>query len=127
MERSSQDGAGRRLAHCTQSTLKAPSRGGAAGQNDGNIWSIANGTDPTGGRNQSYAYDSLNRVVQGGDNAHWGETCTYDSWGNMTAKTVTLGSGYQLSVTANANNQLSNMSYDAAGEVIADQFGDQFT
>ncbi len=99
----------------------------AAGQNDGNISGVVNGMDSTGGRNQSYSYDALNRVVQGGDAAHWGESYTYDNWGNLPAKTVTLGSGRQFSVTAYANNQLLNLSYHAARDVVTDQLGDQFT
>ncbi len=48
------------------------------------------------------------------------ETYGYDGWGNRTAERVTLGSGYPFSVIANANNQLSNMSYDAAGQGVAE-------
>lgn len=100
---------------------------GSPGQNNGNVLSIQNGMDGTGGRNQSFGYDNLNRVISAGDAAHWGENYTYDAWGNMTAKTITRGTGYSFSVTASTNNQLSNLSYDAAGEVTTDQLGNSYT
>ena len=75
----------------------------------------------------SMAKTSLNRVTQGGDNAHWGEQYAYDNWSNLYAQTVTRGSGYSFSVTPNGNNQLSNLTYDAAGEVTIDQLGNSFT
>jgi hypothetical protein len=48
---------------------------------------------------------------------------TYDNWGNLyqTQQMPGLG-GNNWSVTANSNNELSNLTYDAAGEVVQDQF-----
>jgi RHS repeat-associated protein len=119
------------------STIKATSGGaniqnltlgyGTPGQNNGNIAGIVNGMDTTHGRDQTYAYDTLNRVSQGGDTSHWGEQYGYDAWGNMLSKTAVRGSGTQFSVTANGNNQLSNLTYDAAGQVTLDQLGNHFT
>jgi RHS repeat-associated protein len=99
---------------------------GTAGHNNGNISYIQNGMSG-GDRDQTFGYDNLNRVTSAGDESHWGESYTYDDWGNMTAKTITRGTGYSFSVTANGNNQLSNLSYDSAGEVIQDQFGNTFS
>ncbi len=45
----------------------------------------------------------------------------------LRARLAWLGSGHQFSVTANVSNHISNMTYYAAGEVITNQFGDQFT
>jgi RHS repeat-associated protein len=100
---------------------------GSPGQNNGNILSIQNGMDGTGGRNQTFTYDNLNRVASAGDTAHWGESYTYDNWGNMVGKSITLGSGYSFAVSSNANNQLSNLTYDSAGDVVSDQLGNSFT
>jgi RHS repeat-associated protein len=99
---------------------------GTAGQNNGNVATIANGMDATHGRDQTYTYDTLNRVYTGSDNSHWGEHYGYDNWGNMLSKTTVRGSGTQFTVTANGNNELSNLTYDAAGNVILDQQGDHF-
>lgn len=99
---------------------------GTVGQNNGNISYIEN-DNPCCGRNQTFTYDNLNRVITAGDASNWGESYTYDAWGNMTAKTITRGTGYSFSVTANANNQLSNLTYDAAGEVTTDQLGNTYT
>lgn len=98
---------------------------GTGGTNNGNIMSIANLLDGT--RTQSYSYDKLNRLT-GGYDTHWGETYTYDNWGNLTATgQITGHAGNNWSVTAGGNNQLSNLSYDSAGEVTLDQFSNSFS
>lgn len=98
---------------------------GITGHNNGNISYIENDM-AYGSRDQTFTYDNLNRIASAGDESYWGESYTYDNWGNMTAKTITRGTGYSFSVTANGNNQLSNLSYDSAGEVTQDQFGNTF-
>lgn len=99
---------------------------GSPGQNNGNILSIQNGMDGT--RNQTFSYDNLNRITSAGDTSHWGESYTYDNWGNMLAKTITKGSGYSFTTSSpNFNNQLLNQTYDLAGEVISDQLGNSYT
>ncbi|MGH9354770.1 MAG: hypothetical protein ACRD10_01405, partial [Terriglobia bacterium] len=73
-------------------------------------------------RTQYFAYDALNRVTLAntqastGPNA-WGQAFGYDPWGNLTQITVTQGSAPALSVSVNANNQISGSghSYDASG------------
>jgi RHS repeat-associated protein len=99
---------------------------GTSGTNNGNILSIANGMNSS--RSQSYAYDYMNRVQSGQDTSHWGETYTYDNWGNLYQTTPISGlSGNNWSVTVNGNNQLSNLSYDSAGEVTTDQYSNSYS
>jgi len=109
------------------STVQSLSYGyGTSGTNNGNILSITNGMDST--RSQTYTYDNLNRLASGRDASHWGETYTYDNWGNLYQTTRISGlSGNNWAVTANGNNQLSNLTYDSAGEVTQDQFGNSFS
>jgi YD repeat-containing protein len=71
----------------------------------------------------SYGYDSLNRLTSATSSASWGETFTYDGFGNLTDKTPTSGAAPALHVTVNpANNQLSTSSgygYDTSGNLTA--------
>lgn len=98
---------------------------GAAGVNNGMITQVTNNADNT--RSVTYAYDKLNRltsaatVVTSGSNA-WGNSYTYDSWGNLLQKTVTQGTSETLNVTVDANNHINTAgySYDAAGNLTAD-------
>ncbi len=63
--------------------------------------------------------DDLNRLASGRDASHWGETYSYDNWGNLVATAQMSGlAGNNWSVTANGSNQLWNLTYDAAGEVM---------
>jgi RHS repeat-associated protein len=79
-------------------------------------------------RSQSYSYDNLNRVASGQDASHWGETYTYDNWSNLLQTQPMSGlSGNNFTVTANGNNQLSNLTYDSAGEVTQDQYANSFS
>jgi RHS repeat-associated protein len=99
---------------------------GTGGMNNGDILSIANGLNS--GRSQTYSYDYMNRLASGRDASNWGETYTYDNWGNLYQTTPISGlSGNNWSVTANANNQLSNLAYDSAGEVTTDQYSNSFS
>lgn len=101
---------------------------GTGGTNNGDILSITNGMAPMS-RSQTYTYDNLNRLASGHDNSNWGETYTYDNWSNLYQ--VTRMSGYSggnnwaLSAPG-ANNELSNQSYDSAGEVTSDQFSNSY-
>ena len=66
--------------------------------------------------------------ASGRDTSHWGENYTYDNWGNLYQTAAMTGlAGNNWTVTVNANNQLSNLGYDAAGEVTADQYGNSYT
>src|SRR3984885_7439152 len=94
---------------------------------------ITNNVDTT--RSQSFTYDHLNRILTAETTstyatspAHcWGESYTYDQWGNLTAIGVASTSynsctQESLSVTALSNNQLSSTgySYDASGNMLTD-------
>lgn len=52
----------------------------------------------------------------------WRQSFGYDAWGNLLAENVTKCSGTQLSVTVNAQNQITNsgISYDASGDMLTD-------
>jgi RHS repeat-associated protein len=94
--------------------------------NNGNVIGITN--NRTTARTQTFTYDQVNRIVTGettsttGSNC-WGETYTLDQWANLTA--IGAVSGYtgctqeNLSVSVNANNQLSSsgFTYDSAGNL----------
>jgi len=72
----------------------------------------------------TYGYDSLNRLASASSSAGWGETFTYDGFGNLTDKTVTSGAAPALHVTMDpaVNNRISNSSgygYDATGNLTA--------
>jgi RHS repeat-associated protein len=101
-----------------------------AGDN-GNVFGITNNKDTS--RNQSFTYDTLNRLTSAqnagtncsattvnGKTEYWGNNYAYDAWGNLLQKSVTKCSAENLSLTALANNQLSGYSYDAAGNMTHD-------
>ena len=104
---------------------------------NGNVYGIINNRDTT--RNQAFTYDALNRLssarnvgsdctikLPDGNWKFWGNTYTYDPWGNLTNKTVMQNvspptcAGENLNVAALANNQLSGYGYDAAGNMTHD-------
>jgi len=99
----------------------------------GNVTGITNNVDTT--RSQSFTYDHLNRILTAETTSTyatspthcWGESYTYDQWGNLTAIGVASTSynsctQESLSVTALSNNQLSETgySYDASGNMLTD-------
>jgi YD repeat-containing protein len=59
-------------------------------QNNGRIISS---NDSVTGENVTYTYDALNRLSTATASGLWGQAYTYDGFGNLTGKTVTLGSG----------------------------------
>jgi RHS repeat-associated protein len=97
------------------------------------VFGITNYKDQN--RNQTFTYDALNRLVSaqnaGTDcNAkvlqnkteYWGNSYSYDAWGNLLQKTVTKCGAENLSVTADAHNWIhstggSDYLYDAAGNM----------
>ena len=112
----------------------APCNFGASTTGDnGNVFQIVNSADST--RSAVFAYDPLNRISQ----AHtadttsanlncWGEAYTIDAWGNLTniagapgmaANCFTEG----LNAAPAPNNQLTGITYDAAGNVLNDGNG----
>src|SRR5579859_6561934 len=105
------------------------------GTDNGNVFGITNYKDST--RNQTFTYDLLNRLasaqnagtdctvnVLGGNKKFWGNTYTYDAWGNLVNK-IKIGTacaGENLSLTADAHNWIhatggSDYQYDAAGNM----------
>ena len=101
------------------------------GADNGNPLGITNNrvTD----RSQSFTYDQLNRIATGQTTAThatnptdcWGQAFGYDStgnWGNLLSISA-ASSAYNgctqggLSVTVNANNQITSDTYDAAGNL----------
>jgi hypothetical protein len=104
---------------------------GTSGGDNGNVFGITNYKDTT--RNQTFTYDALNRLASarnaGTDcsvkvlqnkTEYWGNSYSYDAWGNLLGKSITKCSAENFSVTALANNQLSGYSYDAAGNMTSD-------
>ena len=67
----------------------------------------------------NYAYDSLNRLISAiKSDEGWGQGYSYDSFGNLTAKTVLYGSVPTMSVGVDATtNRLVGYSYDANGNM----------
>jgi RHS repeat-associated protein len=108
---------------------------GTSGADNGNVFSITNYKDQT--RNQTFTYDPLNRLasaqnagtdctvnVLGGNKKFWGNTYSYDAWGNLLNKTKigTACAGENLSLTADTHNRIhatggSDYLYDAAGNM----------
>jgi RHS repeat-associated protein len=106
---------------------------GTTGADNGNVWGITNYKDTSHGRDQTFTYDALNRltsaqntgtncsvVTSNNKTLYWGDSYSYDAWGNLTGKTVSKCSAENLSAPALVNNQLSGYSYDAAGNMISD-------
>jgi RHS repeat-associated protein len=101
--------------------------------NNGNVFGITNYKDTTHGRDQTFSYDALNRVISAqnagtncaattvnGKTEYWGNNYGYDPWGNLLNKSVTKCSAENFSVAALANNRLSGYGYDAAGNMTTD-------
>jgi RHS repeat-associated protein len=101
---------------------------------NGNVFQVLDNVDST--RSAAFQYDPLNRLSQAatvtttGSNC-WAESYTIDAWANLTNRAGV--SGYSgcttepLSTSANTNNQLAILTYDAAGNVVNDGNGNQPT
>jgi RHS repeat-associated protein len=76
---------------------------------------------PRSTRNESFTYDSLNRIASGqSSGTQWGEAYTTDAWGNMTAIGSYNSKPHEsLSTSAGTNNQLVGFGYDAAGNMTS--------
>jgi RHS repeat-associated protein len=87
-------------------------------QNNGKITSQ---TDVISGETVVYTYDALNRLATAQTSAGsptWGQSYTYDGWGNLTDQTVILGSAPSLHVAYNpANNRQTGDVADANGNI----------
>ncbi len=86
------------------------------GADNGKISSMYNAVS---GETVTYTYDSLNRIATAGGSG-WGEAYTFDGFGNLTAKTVTAGSGPSMSVPVDpTHNQIEGLGgYDANGNTF---------
>jgi RHS repeat-associated protein len=100
--------------------------------NNGNVTSIANNRDTT--RSQSFTYDALNRIAAAQTSSTfstspqhcWGESFTYDAWGNLLTIGGATGytgcsqeSGFNFTNLTTTKNQISGYGYDAAGNMTS--------
>lgn len=103
-----------------------------SGRDNGDILSIADTLAPS--RNQTFSYDSLNRIVTGAqaDNS-FNLTFSYDAWGNMKESgTSNLGSisfdvTNRITSPATCATSLAPFCYDAAGDLLVDNHSHAFT
>lgn len=111
----------------------------ATGSDNGNVLGVTDQNDAT--RSVAYAYDTLNRLTCaqagvtavasncGPSSGTWGESFSYDGWGNLTAKRSTNGVGENYSAQIANNNRIAQYTnagstftpmYDPAGNVTND-------
>jgi len=102
-----------------------------SGTDNGNVWGIYNYRERT--RDQTFTYDPLNRLTSAqnagtncaattvnGKTEYWGNSYSYDAWGNLLNKTVTKCSAENAVFTMTAKNQALYYPYDAAGNMLSD-------
>jgi len=82
-------------------------------------------TDNISGEQVVYAYDALNRLASAGaTSGTWGQSYSYDGFGNLQNQTVTAGSAPSLSVVYNAsNNRQTTDCADANGNIFGNIAG----
>ncbi len=102
---------------------------------NGNVYGITNYRDQS--RNQSFTYDTLNRLISAQNSGtdctakvlqnktkYWGNSYSYDAWGNLLGKSVTKCGAENLAVTADTHNWThasgTDYHYDAAGNMTYD-------
>ena len=93
----------------------------------GHVYSITNNLNSL--RSQTFTYDQLNRIAtaytQGTVTTNcWGYGYTIDAWANLTAqaglgKFSACSQGTSIT-SANSNNQLAGLDYDASGNTLSD-------
>jgi YD repeat-containing protein len=104
----------------------------SATQNDGRIDRMKNWIT---GEDVNYQYDSLKRLISASTaGPEWGQSYTYDGFGNLLTKAVTKGSATTLNLTVDpltnrttnsgatyspSGEQLGGLGYDVDGRVIS--------
>src|SRR5258708_5382885 len=90
------------------------------GHNNGNLLSSVNVNDPT--RNETFAYDGLNRLIQANEGVIWGDTYKFDPWGNLLSKVKAPGTtrSEDTSVSVDVRNRLATVQYDNSGNLASD-------
>src|SRR4029077_2068877 len=81
---------------------------------------ISSEKDWQSGEEVTYTYDSLNRLQSAAtlDPSGWGQSYTYDGFGNLTQQNVTQGSAPPLNVTYDATtNRRTTDCADANGNI----------
>ena len=96
-----------------------------AGANDGRVSSTI---DHISGEQVNYSYDALNRLTLAQTvSTAWGQAYTFVGFGNLTAKTVTQGSGsnWAQAYDPATNRAVANsgMTYDANGNTHYTYYG----
>jgi len=101
---------------------------GVSGANNGNILQDIDNLNAA--NTVTYTYDHLNRILSGQAQQGWGDSYSYDPFGNLYNKTpIGNGIGETLQAQPTAQNKLANVGlvYDAAGNVITDNVGTPYT
>jgi RHS repeat-associated protein len=96
--------------------------------NNGDVYGVTNNRDNN--RSQAFTYDQLNRLASAQTTSTlWGNTYTYDIWGNLLQKTQVVGKtgGENLVQAVQTNNQLLGCGFDAAGNQTNDCLGNTLT
>jgi len=85
----------------------------SATQNNGRIVSSS---DAITGENVSYTYDSLNRLIgaatTGTTGVQWGDSYSYDGFGNLTSKVATKGTAPQVYPQVDSTTNRARMNGD---------------
>jgi RHS repeat-associated protein len=98
-------------------------------KNAGHVYGITNNL--VSSRSQAFTYDQLNRISSAGTSATsgaycWGYQYSFDPWGNLLSQvgwSPTYNSCTETTmaaVTANGNDQISGLTYDASGNTQSD-------
>lgn len=105
------------------------------GNDNGDVHSVTDEND--GRRSQAFGYDAINRLTcaQAGitslgstctGTGAWGDSYSYDDFGNLIAKTSTQGVGEKVAITVDAaTNRIKTAAgktyaYDSAGNILND-------
>jgi len=96
----------------------------SATQNNGQATQMK---DWVSGEEVTYAYDALTRLISAVTTGpEWGQSFSYDGWGNMTGQTVTKGTAPNWTLNYDpATNRIvtAGYGYDASGNLTAAPWG----